>query len=73
MPIRVLVHGDAWFEQEDVEKLTAAFELASSKLELLDRQDPLAVVLAKFIIELAKQGERDPKKLCDGALQILGK
>jgi len=73
VPIRVLVHGDAWFEQEDVEKLTAAFELASSKLELLDRQDPLAVVLAKFIIELAKQGERDPERLCETALKFVRK
>lgn len=64
MPIRVLVHGDVWFESEDVEKLTG---LALSKLELPDRQDPLAVVLAKFIIELAKQGERDPEKLCNAA------
>ena len=73
MPIRVLVHGDVWFESEDVEKLTAAFELALSKLELPDRQDPLAVVLAKFIIELAKQGERDPEKLCNAALKMLEK
>ena len=64
MPIRVLVHGDVWFESEVVEKLTG---LALSKLELPDRQDPLAVVLAKFIIELAKQGERDPEKLCNAA------
>lgn len=70
MPIRVLVHGDVWFESEDVEKLTG---LALSKLELPDRQDPLAVVLAKFIIELAKQGERDPEKLCNAALKMLEK
>jgi len=70
VPIRVLVHGDVWFESEDVEKLTG---LASSKLELPDRQDPLAVVLAKFIIELAKQGERDPEKLCNAALKMLEK
>jgi hypothetical protein len=38
-----------------------------------DRQDPLAVVLAKFIIELAKQGERDPEKLCNAALKMLEK
>jgi len=31
------------------------------------------VVLAKFIIELAKEGERDPDKLCEGALKILRK
>jgi len=53
--------------------LTAALELALSKLELTDRQDPLAVVLAKFIIELAKEGERDPGRLCEGALKILRK
>ena len=73
MPIRVLLHGDVWFAPEDIAVLTAAFELALSKLELTDRQDPLAVVLAKFIIELAKEGERDPSRLCEGALKILRK
>jgi hypothetical protein len=73
VPIRVLLHGDVWFAPEDLEKLTAAFELALSKLELSDRRDPLAVVLAKFIIELAKEGERDPAALCEGALKLLRK
>ena len=53
--------------------MTAAFELALSKLQLSDRRDPLAVVLAKFIIELAKEGERDPEALCEGALSLLRK
>jgi len=44
-----------------------------ARIELADRQDPLAVILAKFIIELAKEGERDPDKLCEGALKILRK
>jgi hypothetical protein len=69
--IRVLLHGDVSFEPDDIETLMTAFDLALSKLELPDRQDPLAVVLAKFIIELAKEGERDPEKLCAGALAIL--
>jgi hypothetical protein len=73
VPIRVLLHGDVWFAPEDLEKLTAAFELALSKLGLSDRRDPLAVVLAKFIIELAKEGERDPDALCEGALELLRK
>jgi hypothetical protein len=73
VPIRVLLHGDVWFAPEDIAVLTAAFELALSKLEITDRQDPLAVILAKFIIELAKEGERDPGKLCEGALKILRK
>jgi len=37
------------------------------------RKPALAVVLAKFIIELAKQGERDPEKLCNAALKMLEK
>jgi hypothetical protein len=73
VPIRVLLHGDVWLAPEDIAVLTAAFEFALSKLELTDRQDPLAVVLAKFIIELAKEGERDPGKLCEGALKTLRK
>ena len=36
-------------------------------------EDPFVVVLAKFVIELAKEGERDPDKLCEGALKILRK
>lgn len=73
MPIRVLLHGDVWFAPEDIEKLAAAFELAVAKLELPDRHDPLAVVLAKFIIELAKEGEDDPEKLAAGAINLLRK
>ena len=73
MTIRVLLHGNVWFTPEDVEALTAAFELALSKLELSDRRDPVAVVLAKYIIELAKDGERDPDALCEGALKLLSK
>ena len=71
VPIRVLLHGNVWLEPQDIEKVTTAFELALSKLELPDRHDPLAVVLAKSIIELAKEGERDPDKLCDEAFRIL--
>jgi hypothetical protein len=73
VPIRVLLHGDAGFAPEEVTGLTTAFELALSKLELPDRRDPLAVVVAKLIIELAKEGERDPEKLCNGALRALRK
>jgi hypothetical protein len=33
----------------------------------------MAVTVAKLIIELAKNGERNPKKLCDDALNLLRK
>jgi hypothetical protein len=31
------------------------------------------MTVAKLVIQLAKDGERDPQKLCDGALAILRK
>jgi hypothetical protein len=74
VPIRAILnnHGPS-FEPEDIEQLTAAFEAALSKLGLIDRTDPVTTTVATLIIEVAKTGERDAKKLCDNALKILGK
>jgi len=46
---------------------------ALRRLGLVDRNDPAAVAVAKMIIELAKEGERDPERLCALALQQLSK
>jgi hypothetical protein len=46
---------------------------ALRKLELVDRKDHITLTVAKLIIGLAKQGERDPKKLCDRAVKTLRK
>src|SRR5262249_30005791 len=73
VPIRAILENDHAFGPEDVANLTAAFEAALTRLGLIDRGDPLTTVVAKAIIQLAKEGERDPKKLCDGAVSILGK
>jgi hypothetical protein len=73
VPIRAILENDHAFGPEDVANLTAAFEGALTRLGLVDRRDPLTTAVAKAIIQLAKDGERDPKKLCDGALNILGK
>ncbi len=53
--------------------MSAAFETALRRLGLVDRNDPAAVAVAKMIIELAKEGERDPERLCALALQQLSK
>jgi hypothetical protein len=45
-----------------------AFEAAPSKLGLVDRKDSMTMAVAKLIIELAKNGERDPKKNCASTL-----
>lgn len=75
MPIRAILESEYGpvFEPEEIANLAAAFEAALSKLRLIDRKDPLTTTIAKLIIQLAQDGERDPKKLCDEALKILGK
>jgi hypothetical protein len=75
VPIRAMLeteYGSA-FEPEDIAQMTAAFEAALTQLGLVDRKDPLTTTVAKAIIRLAGAGERDPHKLCDEALKILGK
>ena len=68
MPIRLLLQNDHAFGPEEVAILTRAFDEALSKLGLVNRDDPATRTVAKRIIELAKQGERDPIRLRDAAL-----
>ena len=49
-----------------IASMSAGFTAALSKLELVDRDDPITMAVAKLIIELAKEGERDPARLCRG-------
>jgi hypothetical protein len=44
---------------------------ALSRLGLVDRTDPATMAVAKLIIEFAKEGERDPERLCALALKQL--
>jgi hypothetical protein len=73
MPIGAILKDDHSFGSEDIANLTAAFEAALTKIGLTDRKDPLTTTVAKAIIQVAKNGERDPQKLCERALKILGK
>jgi hypothetical protein len=74
VPIRPLLQIEFGpsFDADDVAALTTAFEAALKKLSLIDRNDPMALTVAKAVIQLAKEGERDPDKLCNAALKMLG-
>jgi hypothetical protein len=72
VPIGTILKNDHSFGPEDIANLTAAFEAALARLALSDRNDPQATAVAKAIIKLAKDGERDPERLRDGALGSLG-
>jgi hypothetical protein len=73
VPIRPLLehkHNHA-FDPEDVKVLVGVFEDTLRALNLTNRQDPLAISVAKLIIEFAKDGERDPIRLRDLVLKTV--
>jgi len=57
------------FGPDTVAVLTVALEDTLRQLRLVDRNDPAVTRIAKTIIELAKQGERDPIRLREQAVQ----
>ena len=64
LPIRsLLVEEKAFFSPEDITALATAFEDTLHTLRLADRNDPIVLMVAKKIIELARQGERNPERL----------
>jgi hypothetical protein len=67
----LLERGDASFGPEDVAKLVAGFDSALANLALKDSNDPATAAVAKLIIQLAKNGERDPRRLADRATEIV--
>jgi hypothetical protein len=67
VPINDLAKQHA-FTPDEIKLLVTAFEDALRELQLKDRSDPATLLVAKRIIELAKQGERDPIRLRDGAV-----
>jgi hypothetical protein len=69
MQIRRFLDNDSAFGPDDLRAMTTAFEAALDKLGLKDRTDPATELVAKRIIALAKRGERDPAKLCEGVVR----
>jgi hypothetical protein len=67
MPIRPHLDGQK-FDSETIRVMGLAFEMALVALRLADRGDLANDVLARKIMDLAKAGERDPERLCEGVL-----
>ena len=59
---------DVFFDDEATLAMGAAFDLASSSLRYFARVERLRDLVAKRIIEAAKNGERDPIRLQSQAL-----
>jgi len=72
MPIHSLLEKHS-FAPEEVAKLVLAFENTLAELGLTRREDPATLLVAKTIFEAAKEGERDPQRLRDLAVNALSK
>jgi hypothetical protein len=67
LPITPFLQHHA-FEPEVTRAMGVAFEDACRLLRLPDTADPAAEIVATKIIELAKSGEHDASRLCNGAV-----
>jgi hypothetical protein len=59
------------FNQDGIERLSAAYEDALRALHISDRDDPINKIIAQRIIEGARTGVRDPNVLCRMAVKDL--
>ena len=66
-----LARGGVSFWPEDIALLGAALESALRSLDITNRNDPTVTSVAKLIIQLAGNGERDPTRLAKRAIEIV--
>jgi hypothetical protein len=57
---------------EEVSRLTAAYEQALRRIGVVDRDDPLAEMVAKKVINISQSGVRDPAEIAALAIKELG-
>ncbi|HXL65571.1 MAG TPA: hypothetical protein VN938_10960 [Xanthobacteraceae bacterium] len=66
---RLLQHSA--FNQDDIDRMVAAYEHCLETLGLADRSDPVTELIAKQIIEIAQTGERDPLVISEQVAEVL--
>jgi hypothetical protein len=71
VPIVSIVRDEGAFSPVETKALVLAFEEALKQLTWVKRSDSVATDIAKQIIAIAKQGQRDPHELCIAALAAL--
>ena len=70
MPITSFLNG-VRFDRETTRIMGVAFEMTRVALGIAERRDDINEIVAKTIVELTKQGKRNPDLLCERALQSL--
>ncbi len=64
--------GGAAFGPDEIAIMAGAYEAGLKLLDLKGHNDPGAETLAQTIVMLAKRGERDPNRLRQRAMEIIG-
>jgi hypothetical protein len=59
------------FDRETTRVMSVAFEMTRVALGIAERPDDVNEIVAKTILQLAKQGERNPDLLCERTSQSL--
>ena len=62
---------DAAFGPDEIAIMVAAYEVGLTQINASGHNDPTAETLAQKIVMLAKQGERDPVRLEQRAIEIM--
>ena len=70
MPITSFLNG-VRFDRETTRIMGVAFEMTRVVLGIAERRDDINEIVAKTIVELTKQGKRNPDLLCERTLQSL--
>ena len=69
MPIQHLFEAEPTvFMPDDVHAIVQAFEQVLRMKRLVDRTDPVVLLIAELIIAAARGGERDPTRLSAAVL-----
>jgi hypothetical protein len=71
MTLGLVLGSDHSFDPDEIAILASAYENALRELRLINREDPATLTVAHRIIDLAKQGERNPARLRDAAVEAL--
>jgi hypothetical protein len=75
MPIHALLEREkaeagVVLDPEAVTAIVAAYEIALKQLKVDDRKAPMALLVAKTTLQIAKEGERDPKRLAERVIRL---
>jgi hypothetical protein len=61
------------FDPDEIARLDIAYHAALNQLGIADREDGATLLVAKRIIDLASEGERDPERLTAATVAAMSK